>query len=48
MKRRTMDRKIEVLSTVRVKKTDDLYKIVDALNRTLHMKGTKPDVWPCA
>ena len=27
--------KIETLSTVRVKHSDDLYKIVDSLNRTL-------------
>jgi hypothetical protein len=33
-----MGDQIEVLSTVRVKKTDDLYKIVDALNRTLKEK----------
>ncbi|HEX7065685.1 MAG TPA: YpmA family protein [Bacillales bacterium] len=26
---------MEVLATVRVKKTDDLYKIVNSLNRTL-------------
>ncbi|MCP3030722.1 YpmA family protein [Halobacillus sp. A1] len=30
-----MANKIETLSTVRVQKTDDLYKIVDTLNRTL-------------
>lgn len=30
-----MDHKIEVLSTVRVQNSKDLYKIVDALNRTL-------------
>lgn len=30
-----MESKIETLSTVRIKKTDDLYKIVDTLNRTL-------------
>ncbi|MBH0229559.1 YpmA family protein [Halobacillus yeomjeoni] len=30
-----MDKKIETLSTVRIKKTDDLYKLVDTLNRTL-------------
>ncbi|WP_064498961.1 YpmA family protein [Rossellomorea aquimaris] len=30
-----MDSKIEILSTVRIDYTDNLYKIVDALNRTL-------------
>ncbi|WP_081415954.1 YpmA family protein [Peribacillus kribbensis] len=30
-----MESKIEVISTVRVQSTPDLYKIVDALNRTL-------------
>lgn len=30
-----MDSKIEVLSTVRIKHSPDLYKIVDSLNRTL-------------
>ncbi|ARI77278.1 YpmA family protein [Halobacillus mangrovi] len=30
-----MDNKIETLSTVRIKKSDDLYKVVDSLNRTL-------------
>ncbi|MCP3025885.1 YpmA family protein [Halobacillus sp. A5] len=30
-----MSNKVETLSTVRVQKTDDLYKIVDTLNRTL-------------
>lgn len=30
-----MDKKMEVLSTVRVQKASDLYKIVDSLNRTL-------------
>jgi hypothetical protein len=30
-----LESKIEILSTVRVSYTDDLYKIVDALNRTL-------------
>ncbi|KKB37670.1 YpmA family protein [Bacillus thermotolerans] len=30
-----MERKIEVLSTVKVNNQPDLYKIVDALNRTL-------------
>lgn len=30
-----MDKKIETLSTVRIKHTNDLYKIVDSLNRTL-------------
>ncbi|WLD91794.1 YpmA family protein [Alkalihalobacillus sp. AL-G] len=30
-----MESKIEVLSTVKVERSKDLYKIVDALNRTL-------------
>lgn len=30
-----MANKIEVLSKVKVKKSDDTYKIVDSLNRTL-------------
>ena len=30
-----MENKIETLSTVRLQKSDDLYKIVDTLNRTL-------------
>ncbi|WP_175991234.1 YpmA family protein [Bacillus sp. Marseille-Q1617] len=30
-----MESKIEILSTVRISYTDDLYKIVDTLNRTL-------------
>ncbi|WP_069187723.1 YpmA family protein [Alkalihalobacillus pseudalcaliphilus] len=30
-----MNSKVEVLSTVRVDKSHDLYKIVDSLNRTL-------------
>ncbi|MGR9049954.1 YpmA family protein [Halobacillus litoralis] len=30
-----MENKIETLSTVRIQKSDDLYKIVDSLNRTL-------------
>jgi hypothetical protein len=30
-----LESKIEILSTVRISYTDDLYKIVDALNRTL-------------
>ncbi|SDJ67906.1 YpmA family protein [Sediminibacillus albus] len=30
-----MDNKIETLSTIRIKHSDDLYKIVDSLNRTL-------------
>ncbi|MRG88276.1 DUF4264 domain-containing protein [Salinibacillus xinjiangensis] len=33
-----MQDKVETLSTVRVSKTDDLYKIVDCLNRTLKEK----------
>ncbi|MBM7569855.1 YpmA family protein [Aquibacillus albus] len=30
-----MNNKIETLSTVKVQHSDDLYKIVDSLNRTL-------------
>lgn len=30
-----MEQKIQVLSTIKIKKSDDLYKIVDSLNRTL-------------
>ncbi|KYD34881.1 MULTISPECIES: YpmA family protein [Geobacillus] len=30
-----MESKIEVLATVKVQHSDDLYKIVDCLNRTL-------------
>lgn len=30
-----MESKIEVLATVKIKHSDDLYKIVDCLNRTL-------------
>ncbi|WP_077618568.1 YpmA family protein [Bacillus sinesaloumensis] len=30
-----MESKIEVLSTVKIQNTSDLYKIVDLLNRTL-------------
>ncbi|MCA0970376.1 YpmA family protein [Halobacillus litoralis] len=30
-----MSNKMETLSTVRIQKTDDLYKLVDTLNRTL-------------
>lgn len=30
-----MDRKVEVLSTVKLEYTKDLYKMVDLLNRTL-------------
>ncbi|MGZ4161880.1 MAG: DUF4264 family protein, partial [Neobacillus sp.] len=30
-----MESKIEVLSTVKIQHSPDLYKIVDALNRTL-------------
>lgn len=33
-----MESKIEVLSTVKIQQTPDLYKIVDALNRTLKEK----------
>ncbi|MBU8879068.1 YpmA family protein [Bacillus sp. FJAT-29790] len=33
-----MESKIEILSTVKIQKTPDLYKIVDALNRTLKEK----------
>lgn len=34
-----MDNKIETMSTVRIQKSDDLYKIVDTLNRTLKEKN---------
>ncbi len=30
-----MTNKLETLSTVRIQKSDDLYKVVDTLNRTL-------------
>lgn len=30
-----MESKIEVLSTIKIQQSPDLYKIVDALNRTL-------------
>lgn len=30
-----LDSNIEILSTIRVQYTSDLYKVVDALNRTL-------------
>jgi hypothetical protein len=33
-----MESKIEVLSTVKIQHSPDLYKIVDALNRTLKQK----------
>ncbi|WLR53063.1 YpmA family protein [Bacillus tianshenii] len=33
-----MEDKIEVLSTVRLKHSEDMYKIVDSLNRTLKEK----------
>jgi hypothetical protein len=33
--REIMESKIEVLSTVKIQHSPDLYKIVDALNRTL-------------
>ncbi|RDI43021.1 YpmA family protein [Falsibacillus pallidus] len=33
-----MESKIEILSTVRIENNPDLYKIVDALNRTLKQK----------
>jgi hypothetical protein len=33
-----LNSKIEVLSTVKVKRTTDLYKVVDMLNRTLKEK----------
>ncbi|RLQ95129.1 YpmA family protein [Falsibacillus albus] len=33
-----MESKIEVLSTVRIQNNPDLYKVVDALNRTLKEK----------
>lgn len=35
---RTMESKIEVLSTVKITNSPDLYKIVDSLNRTLKEK----------
>jgi hypothetical protein len=34
-----MESKIEVLSTVKIQQSPDLYKIVDALNRTLKEKN---------
>ncbi|MFP5107880.1 YpmA family protein [Neobacillus sp. C211] len=33
-----MESKIEVLSTLKIQHSPDLYKIVDALNRTLKQK----------
>ncbi|WP_335869686.1 YpmA family protein [Bacillus sp. 2205SS5-2] len=33
-----MESKIEVISTLRIQNTPDLYKIVDVLNRTLKEK----------
>ncbi|WP_084309232.1 YpmA family protein [Alkalihalobacterium bogoriense] len=30
-----MEQKMDVISTVKIEKTPDVYKIVDALNRTL-------------
>ncbi|UFU01278.1 YpmA family protein [Radiobacillus kanasensis] len=33
-----MENKIETLSTVRIQHSEDLYKIVDCLNRTLKEK----------
>ncbi|WML47717.1 YpmA family protein [Neobacillus sp. PS3-34] len=33
-----MESKIEVLSTVKIQNSPDLYKVVDALNRTLKDK----------
>lgn len=33
-----MENKVEVLSTVRLQYSGDLYKVVDALNRTLKEK----------
>ena len=33
-----MENKIEVLTTVKIENSPDLYKIVDALNRTLKHK----------
>lgn len=33
-----MESKIEVLSTIKLQHSPDLYKIVDALNRTLKQK----------
>ena len=38
-----MDKKIEVLSTTRIKYSSDLYKIVDSLNRTLKEQGSCSD-----
>lgn len=35
---RLMENKVEVLSTVRLQYSGDLYKVVDALNRTLKEK----------
>jgi len=37
-RRNNMESKIEVLSTVRIEHSSDLYKIVDSLNRTLKKK----------
>jgi len=34
-----VENKVETLSTVRIQKSDDLYKIVDTLNRTLKDKN---------
>lgn len=34
-----MESKIEVLSTVTIQNSPDLYKIVDSLNRTLKREG---------
>lgn len=34
-----MRRELEVLSTIKIKKADDVYKIVDSLNRTLKDHG---------
>ena len=38
-----MDKKIEVLSTTRIKYSSDLYKIVDSLNRTLKEQASCSD-----
>ncbi len=38
MEDRTVESKIEVLATVKVEYSSDLYKIVDCLNRTLKEK----------
>lgn len=38
-----MDKKIEVLSTTRIKYSSDLYKIVDSLNRTLKSRTSCSD-----